>query len=67
MKEIIDVFRMNEVSKKVRAGIIIKLGKAVNDQHSMNISEPIIYELVMLLDPENGILKDRDFIRLAGK
>jgi hypothetical protein len=32
MKEIIEVFRMNEIDPKIRSRIIIKLGKAINDQ-----------------------------------
>lgn len=58
MKELIEVFRMVEIEPKTRAKIIIKLGRAVNDQMGMNISEPIVYELVKLLDPENEELKN---------
>ena len=61
MKEIIDVFRMNEISPKTRAIIIIKLGQAINDEHSSNITEAIVHELVSILDPENPILVERYF------
>ena len=53
---------MNEISKKVRANIIIQLGSAINDEHSMNITEALVYELVQQLDPSNRILKDKHYV-----
>ena len=49
MESIIQVFRMNEVSKEVRINIIRKLGRAINDQYSMNITEELVEELVKSL------------------
>lgn len=63
MKGMIDVFRMEEVSKETRAKIIIKLGRAINDQYAMNITEGLVYELVNILDPTNEILKDEHYLR----
>lgn len=57
MKELIEVFRMNEVNPKTRARIIIKLGIAINQEHGMNITEPLVYELVKQLDPDNEEIK----------
>lgn len=65
MKEIIEIFRMNEIAPKTRAKIIIKLGKAINDEMGMNISEPIVYELVSILDLENEILTDEHYKKYA--
>lgn len=65
MKEIIDVFRMEELQPKTRAKIIIQLGRLINDQFGSNITEPIVYELVSVLEPENPIIKDEHFIRLV--
>ena len=62
MKSIIDVFRMEEVSKETRAKIIVKLGRAINDQYAMNITEPLVYELVSILDPANNILTDKHYL-----
>lgn len=53
MQALIDVFRMTEVSPETRAKIIMKLGRLINDQWSMNITQPLVYELVLQLDPEN--------------
>ena len=53
MKELIEVFRMTEVPVPVRVRIIIQLGFAINAEYAMNITEPIVYELVKQLDPEN--------------
>lgn len=58
MKSIIDVFRMNEVKPETRAKVIIKLGRAINHQYAMNITNELVYELVSILDPNNEILKD---------
>jgi myosin-crossreactive antigen len=67
MKELIEVFRMNEIDPKIRARIIIKLGKAINDKMSMNTTEPIVFELVKLLDEENDILSDKHYIEMWNK
>ncbi|NDV93457.1 hypothetical protein D0T84_00805 [Dysgonomonas sp. 521] len=63
MKSIIDVFRMEEVSKETRAKVIIKLGRAINDQYAMNITEGLVFELVSILDPDNDILTDNHYLR----
>lgn len=63
MKSIIDVFRMEEVSKETRAKIIIKLGRAINDEYAMNITEGLVFELVSILDPDNSILTDNHYLR----
>lgn len=63
MKSLIEVFRMEEVSKETRAKIIIKLGRAINDQYAMNITEGLVFELVSILDPNNEILTDNHYLR----
>lgn len=65
MKELIEVFRMTEIPSKIRANIIIKLGTAINFEYASNITEPIVFELVTQLDPENKILLDESFLRRA--
>lgn len=64
MKSLIDVFRMNEVDPKIRSKIIIQLGHAINAEYGMNITEPLVYELVSKLDPENKILQEDHYLRL---
>jgi len=64
MKELIEVFRMNEVSISVRCRIIIKLGHAINAEHGMNITEPLVYELVKLLDPDNKYVETEHYKRI---
>lgn len=63
MKSIIDVFRMDEVSPKTRAKIIISLGDVINHQYSSNITEPLVCELVKQLDPDNEILVDKHYLQ----
>ena len=61
MHDLIEVFRMSEISAEVRARIIVKLGRAINDTYAMNITEPLVYELVNMLDKDNPILKDEHY------
>lgn len=56
MKEMIEIFQMGNIDPKVRARIIINLGDALNMQMGSNYTEPIVYELVNILDPSNAIL-----------
>jgi hypothetical protein len=65
MQSLIEVFRMEEVRPKTRASIIIKLGKAINDQYAMNITEPLVYELVKQLDPDNEEIKSEHYERYS--
>lgn len=62
MSALIDIFRMEEISKKSRARIIIQLGIAINREFASNCTEAIVYELVSILDPSNKILLD-DFYK----
>jgi hypothetical protein len=63
MKSLIEVFRMTEVSKKVRANIIVKLGIAINDKYAMNITQPLVAELVYQLDAEHEIFKNEMYLK----
>jgi hypothetical protein len=63
MESLIEVFRMTEVSNKVRANIIVKLGIAINDQYAMNITQPLVAELVYQLDPEHEIFKNEMYLK----
>lgn len=67
MKELIEIFRMEEIHPKTRAKIIIKLGRAINDQFGMNITEPLVYELVLVLDKENPILTEAHYLKFIDK
>jgi len=63
MQALIDVFRMKEISAKTRVSIIIKIGISINNQYGMNITEPLVYELVKELDPNNKIINDINYTR----
>ena len=67
MKELLDVYKMSEVSVQTRVSLIIKIGKFLNDQYGMNISEPLVYELVELLDPAHEILSNSHYKKMAGR
>ena len=67
MKELIDVFRMDEIPSKKRAKIIIELGRCINNQYGASLTEPIVYEFVSILDPKNDIFKNEHFVKTATK
>ena len=64
MKELIDVFRMNEVSVQTRIKILIRLGHAINFQYGSNATEPLVYELVKALDPENKEVETEHYLKM---
>lgn len=49
ISSLIEVFRMDELSPDTRISIVEKLGRAINDSFGMNITEPIVEELVNIL------------------
>jgi len=49
MQELIDVFRMAEISASTRIDIIGKLGQVINAKYSSNITEPLVEELTKQL------------------
>ena len=63
MKELIEVFRMNELTNQTRINLIIRIGKAINDQNGANLTEPVVYELVKILDPTHKILEDEHYLK----
>lgn len=67
MKELIEVFRMNELSAETRIELLKKLGSAINNEHATNLTEPVVYELVKILDPENELLKDEHYLGYVKK
>jgi hypothetical protein len=66
MKDIIDVFRMEEINKKTRIKIIIQLGKSINNALGGNFTEGLVYELVSHLDPNHEILSNKFYRKAAG-
>ena len=62
MDAIIQIFRMEEVPKALRIRIIKKLGRAINDQYGSNITEPLVYELVLALNPDDPIRTDPHYV-----
>jgi len=58
MQELIDVFRMTEISPEARAKIIRRLGVCINDKYSRNITELIVLELIKILTPDSEEIKE---------
>lgn len=63
MRDLIEVFRMNEISAKTRADLIIKLGVAINHQYASNLTEPVVCELVQLICPDHPVLTTEHYKR----
>ena len=63
MQSLIEVFRMVELTKNTRIKIIIQLGKGINNTMGMNVTEPIVYELVKALDPNNTDVENEHYKR----
>ena len=64
MKDLIDVFRMNEISVETRIKIIIQLGYAINNRYGANLTNRLVYELVKALDPDNIDVETYHFTKL---
>lgn len=65
MNDLILVFRMEEISRETRANIIVKLGRLINDQYGSNITEPIVYELLLALGVNHEVFNDESFLLMA--
>jgi len=65
MQSLIEVFRMSEVSVKVRCELLIKLGEAVNMQYGGNYTEPLVLELVRTLDPNHTLCSNPHYLLTA--
>ena len=59
---LIDIFRMDEISKKTRAKLIITMGNALNATMGMNLTEELVFELVQILEPENEIINSSHYL-----
>lgn len=53
MKELIDIFNMEELEPETRASLIIKMGRCI----AYNLTESIVYDLVKILCPSHEILE----------
>lgn len=67
MQSLIEVFRMTEVSVKVRCELLVKLGRAINDQYGGNYTEPLVLELIRTLDPKHKVCNDPFYLLQAGE
>ena len=63
MESIIQIFRMSELSVSTRIKIIMKLGEAINYQFGSYVTEGLVYELVLALDPDNEIVNNKRYTR----
>lgn len=69
MKELIEVFRMEELSPQTRIKILKELGRLMNFQYAANITEPVIRELIYLLEqkikPQSNFKDDLEELKEA--
>ena len=62
-----EIYKYNEISVISRINLLKSFGKAINDTLGMNVTEPIIYELVKNLDANNKLLNDSHYYNLWRK
>jgi F0F1-type ATP synthase beta subunit len=55
MQELIEIFKMENLNKENKIKIIKEIGIFINEQFKNNVSEGLVIELVLALDPENNI------------
>jgi len=67
MQELIEVFRMKELTVDTRAKILIELGKLINFKYARNITEPLIYELIKTMDLKSDFLNNPFLQKLKQK
>lgn len=63
ISSLIEVFRMTELSPDVRERIIRKLGPAINYSFSSNVTEELVLELVLALNPNSDIKEEEHYKR----
>ena len=52
--ELITIFKMKELHPDTRIRLITKLGRAINNEMRMNLTEEIVEELTVILTEERG-------------
>lgn len=67
VSDLIEIYRMTEISVATRCKLLIKAGQLINNQYASNITEPLLFELLMLLDSNHPMLQDKTFLQLAGE
>jgi hypothetical protein len=50
MEELIAIYKMDEIKVETRIKLLIKIGELINFKYASNVTEPLIIELIMLLD-----------------
>ena len=50
MCELIEVFKMEDLSLDTRISVIKKLGRAINYEYAANVTDEIVDELVSILE-----------------
>jgi len=56
-----DIYRASEIKPETRISLIKKMGGAINNSVGMNLTEPLVYELVLLLDANDPIKDDEHY------
>lgn len=63
VRTLFDIYKENSLSFDTRISLLKSLGRAINDHYAMNLTEPIVYELVRALDPDNSLLNDPNYFK----
>lgn len=65
ISDLFEIYRATEIHPKTRIRLLKKMGQAINYSYGANVCEPIVYELVLLLDPGDDIKTDEHYTRYA--
>lgn len=61
MEDLITIFKADALSIETRIRIIKQLGGVINHKYGSNVTEPLVVELVLALDPDNQIIDDKHY------
>ena len=60
MRDLIEIFKMTEITVDTRIRLLKKMVNIVNMQYGSNVAEPIVEELVQALERQKRINKGYD-------
>lgn len=60
MRDLIEIFKMTEITVDARIRLLKKMVNIVNMQYGSNVAEPIVEELVQALERQKRINKGYD-------
>lgn len=57
MEELITIYKMDDIKIDTRINLLIKVGDLINYKYASNVTEPVVIELIKLLNPDYDFSK----------